>query len=331
MDGTVILGGTGFLGPHAAALALARSRGAASFARPLGPPVWAVGRRTEEAPRYGTPRDGVQWVRRDLAPEGAVEALLEELRPRRVLSCAALARVAACEEDPDLALRLNAGVPAEAARWCGQRGARLVHVSTDLVFGAAPPPRPQGFREEDPPAPVSVYGDTKARGEAAVLEACSAALVVRLPLLFGDSGGRGLGASDALVTAVDRDECPPLFVDEWRSPLEVTQAARALIELLGRSDAGLLHLAGPERVSRFELGLTVLEEYGLPRDEALACVREARQAEVATGGPRPPDTTLDAGRARRRLSSPMDGPRVALRRALGGGPAAPGDGGPAGA
>jgi dTDP-4-dehydrorhamnose reductase len=319
MDGTLILGGTGFLGPHAAALALARSRAAAAtFARPLGPPVWAVGRSPEDAPRFGTPRDGVQWVTRDLEPEGAVTALLEELRPKRVLSCAALARVAACEAEPERALRLNAGVPAEAARWCGQRGARLVHVSTDLVFGATLPRSRAGFREEDPPAPVSVYGDTKARGEAAVLEACPAALVARLPLLIGDSGGRGLGASDSLLVAVERDETPPLFVDEWRSPLEVTQAARALVELLGRSDTGLLHLAGPERVNRFELGCIVLEEYGLGPVEARACLREARQAEVETGGPRPPDTTLDAGRARRRLKSLLEGPRVALRRALGG-------------
>jgi len=325
MDGTVILGGTGFLGPHAAALALARSRAAGSFARPLGPPVWAVGRTPDDAPRYGTPRDGVEWVQRDLEPEGAVEALLEELRPKRVLNCAAMARVAACEQDPERAARLNVGVAGEAARWCGARGARLVHVSTDLVFGATEPPRPAGFREEDPPAPVSVYGDTKARGEAAVLEACSAALVVRLPLLFGDSGGRGLGASDGLVAAVDRGERPRLFVDEWRTPLEVTQAARALVECLGRSETGLLHVAGSARTTRHALGLVILEEYGLPPDEARACLEESRQAEVATGGPRPPDTSLDAARARRRLKSPLDDPRTALRRALGGTAEAPGE------
>lgn len=317
MDGTLILGGTGFLGAHAAARCLARSREGATFAKPLGSSVWAVGREVSCVPRFGNPRDGVEFLARDLEPEGAARELLEELQPKQVLLLAALSRVRDCEEQPQLAERMNVDLPREVASWCGQRGARLLHVSTDLVFGAQVPPV-GGFREEDSPAPVSRYGDTKARGEHGVLDKCPGSLVVRLPLLLGDSGGRGLGASDALVQAVDQDQTPSLFTDEFRTPLEVSQVAGALVELLGRADTGLLHLAGPERLSRMELGLIVLEVHGLTPAEAQAAVRGVLQGAVDTGGARAPDTSLCGKRALKRLRCPLDGPRTALTLAHGG-------------
>ena len=314
VDGTLIFGGTGFLGAHVAAHCLAHSRRDATFARPLGSTVWAVGRDVSAVPRFGNPRDGVEFLVRDLKPEGAARVLLEELKPKRVLLLAALSRVRDCEEQLDLAERMNVDLPREVAEWCGQRGARLIHVSSDLVFGADSPPV-GGFREEDMPAPVSRYGDTKARGEHGVLLAAPAALVVRLPLLYGDSGGRGLGASDSLLMAVDQGAVPPLFTDEYRTPLEVSQVAAALVELLGRNDKGLLHLAGPERLTRHDLGLIVLETHGLSPDEAAGSVRRALQGDLDTGGPRAGDTSLCGKRARGRLESPLDGPSEALVKA----------------
>ena len=82
--------------------------------------------------------------------------------------------------------------------------------------------------------------------------------MARLPLLYGNSGGRGLGASDSLLEAIERGEKPRLFVDEWRTPLEVSNAAEALVELLEFDHGGVLHLAGPDRVTRHEFGLAVL-------------------------------------------------------------------------
>jgi len=314
---TLVLGASGFLGAHVVAALVARAARAGALAapRPGTPRVLAAGRDVRLVPRFSDPRDAAQWLERDLAPEGSAAGWLEELAPGRVVLCAALARVAACEQDPALAERLNAGLPAEVARWCAARGARLVHVSTDLVFGAQPPP-PEGFHEDSPPGPLSVYGRSKLAGEQAVLAACPAALVARLPLLYGNSGGRGLGASDSLLSAVDAGTVPPLFVDEHRTPLEVSNAAEALAELCEGSARGLLHVAGPERVSRLELGLAVLEGMGLDRASALAAVRPARRSEVPTPGARPADVSLDARRARELLSTRLLGVAQGVERAM---------------
>lgn len=315
-EATLVLGGTGFLGAHVVAEAVRRAQALATMADPLGPPVVAVGRQIDAAPRFSSPRDAADWLAADLAEEGRAVQLLEEEQPRLVVLCAALSRVGTCAEDPDLASRLNVELPRTVALWCHENERRLVHVSTDLVFGAEPPPRATGFREEDTPAPVSVYGRTKAEGEQAVLEASSSALVVRLPLLFGNSGGRGQGASDSLLEAVDRDLAPQLFTDELRTPLEVSNAAEALLELGEGTESGLLHVAGPRALSRFDLGVTVLEAMGLSPEDARGSIRATTRSAAPELGERPGDTSLDSARARGLLECDLLDAAAGMERAL---------------
>jgi dTDP-4-dehydrorhamnose reductase len=306
-EATVIFGGSGFLGAHAVSMALQRAD--------LDHPVVSASRSPQAGPLFGRHRAGPQFERVDAREPEALLAVLDGWRPARVINCLALARGGACEEDPLLASHLNAQVPGQLARWCRRNGARLVHVSTDLVFGDAPPPDPAGFREQDPPAPISAYGATKAAGEQAVLEACPRAVVARLPLLYGASGGRELGASDSFLGAVERGEVPHLFSDEWRSPLLVEDAAGAILELAwGRVD-GLLHLGGPDRVSRIQLGLALLIARGMTPGAAEECVVAARRADANLVPPRPEDTSLDSSRARSVLRTRLRGLREGVARA----------------
>jgi dTDP-4-dehydrorhamnose reductase len=242
---------------------------------------------------------------------GQLEVLVHELEPSWILNCVALSRMDACERDPQRAQELNAHFAERVARAARARGARLVHVSTDLVFDGEPP-RAAGYSEQDAARPLSVYGRSKLAGEDAVLAADPRALVVRLPLLSGDSGGRGLGASDALRVALERGELPVLYEDEWRTPLEVSSAARALLELALGSERGRLHVAGPVRVSRYELGLLSLVADGLELDEARDCVRASTRVREGVAALRPRDLALDASRARALLRSPLPAPHEAL-------------------
>jgi len=299
---TLVLGGSGFLGLHVLEAA-ARSGGRVLCASRTRPPR-ACASEAEHAPF-------------DASVAGSAEALLDALRPDRVIDCCALSRGDACERDPELATRLNSRLPEVLGEWAARTGTRVVHVSTDLVFGGAPP-RPEGYGEDDPPDPLSVYGRTKAEGERALLAECPEALVVRLPLLFGDSRGRAAGASDSLLAAVARGERPSLFVDEVRSALSVEEAAAALVELaaLDREDQplrGVLHVAGPEPLSRFELARPVLLSAGHREDELADLVRPVRQRDLDLRPPRPADVTLDARRARGFLRTPLSAPRELLR------------------
>ncbi len=288
-----VLGGTGFLGVHV--VEAARSVGFHAV-------VLARGARD-----LGADERALDALDLDALDLDALEQALGHFAPCAVVNCAALARIADCDRDPERANALNADVPAFLARASAERGFRLVHVSTDLVFGARAAPS-AGFCESDEPAPTSVYGATKLAGERAVLHANPNALVIRLPLLCGDSRGRSLGASDSVIAAVSRDERPRLFIDEWRTPLDVLDAARAIVALIGAEVAGVLHVAGPERMTRYELGLRALRSVGHTRPEKLvdAVGRAGDHAQ------RPADVALDAARARMRIRMLLRAPFVAF-------------------
>lgn len=303
----LILGASGFLGPH-----LVRAASAAG---------WRVRAAVHRPGAWPTP-DPPELFPWEAERPGELARLLDRTRPSAVVLATALAQVEACEAEPERAWRLNAALPEEAAGLCLARGLRLVHLSTDLVFGARPPRgRPpgqagRGYDELDPPAPTSLYGRTKASGEERLLAAFPAALVVRLPLLYGDSLGRGLGASDQILAALERGERPVLFTDEWRTPLEAGNAARAVVELVGQDLGGRLHVAGPERLSRHELGLLLLEARGLPPGARAERLRPARRAELGLAELRPRDVSLDTTRACARLATPLLAPRAALASAF---------------
>ena len=236
--------------------------------------------------------------------------LVDAVRPSAIVLATALARVDECEREPARAAALNTELPAALARVARARALRLVHLSTDLVFGARPP-RAARYDEDDPPCPVHAYGRTKAAGEARVLEADPHALVLRLPLLYGDSFGRGLGASDQLLAALERGERPTLFHDEWRTPLEAGNAAEAVLELASGDARGLLHLAGPVRLNRYELALAVLEAHGLAA--RASSLRSAPRSALGQESLRPGDVSLDARRASGRLACALLAPAEALR------------------
>lgn len=285
----LLLGGSGFLGAHlvrAWRSLFPEMRCVVASRHPAGPASWGA---------WGVERP---WDALDVAD---TERLFEEVRPRYVILSAALSRVGDCERNPELARLMNTELPGRVARLAQAYATRLVHISTDLVFGATAP-LGCGFSELDGPAPLGVYGSSKAAGEPGVLDA--GALVVRLPLLFGESGSGGVGASDGLFAALERGEQPGLFIDEWRTPLEAQSAARALVELALGSQKGLLHLAGAERVSRFDLGCRILHAAGMQR--SLPRLRPITRAEVGQGA-RAADVSLDATLARSLLQVPMVG------------------------
>ncbi len=194
-----------------------------------------------------------------------------------------------------------------------------MHISSDLVFGGEPGPA-TGYREDDPTAALSVYGRTKADGEERVLAANPNALVCRLPLLYGDSGEWGVaqGASDQILAARARGERAVLFEDEIRSPLDVAQAGRALVELAGgegqlATTSGLLHVAGPVALDRYRFGELVLGAQGLSQEAIEASLERSTRAALGLDGQRPAAVALDSSRARSLLGTQLDSPEDALR------------------
>lgn len=224
----------------------------------------------------------------DLTDSAATSSALSEARPDVVIHAAAEANVSKCAENPQRAEAVNARATSTLADFCDATGVRLVYVSTDLVFDGE-----RGrYSETDPIDPLSVYGRTKAAGERAAL-ASNRNAVVRVSWLFGPSLVGRENFFGQQMAALRAGRPVRLFHDEWRTPLGLATAARALVEIATSDVTGLLHVGGPERMSRLEIG----QRLAAHLDAGMAGLVSASRVEVP-GEPRPRDVSLDSTRWR---------------------------------
>ena len=246
------------------------------------------------AARHTTaPPPGIAVVDLDLLDPASLASTLERARLDAVVHCAAQSNPDRCEREPRPAERLNVEATAELARACGTRGLRLVSLSTDLVFAGDRP----FAREEDPPGPLLVYGRTKLAGEEAVVAEAPDAAVLRVALVAGRGHGAKGTSTESIAWALRARRPLRLYTDQVRTPVDSASVADAVSRALERPVSGRFHLGGPERVSRYELGLRVAAVLGASGDGIVPVT----VAEMPQEARRPADTSLDSGRARREL------------------------------
>jgi dTDP-4-dehydrorhamnose reductase len=231
----------------------------------------------------------------DVRDTAAVDAALRDVAPEAVI------HTAYRQDDPD-AWAINVDGAANIARAAAVTGARLIHLSTDIVFDGA---SRTAYTETDTPHPLTAYGRTKAAAEDEVRAAHPAALVVRTSLIYG---GATLSKHEELaLAAADGLDDTAFFTDELRSPIQVGDLAAALLELVATDLAGPLHVAGADTVSRHAFAALVAARHG--RDPA----RLRATTTTERGLVRPLDCGLDSARAQRLLRTELRGVRTVLR------------------
>jgi dTDP-4-dehydrorhamnose reductase len=201
---------------------------------------------------------GSQTVRADLTSPDLLEGVLAEVRPRLVINCAALADVDECDRDPDLADELNHRLPAQLAAWTARSGAGLVHVSTDAVFDGLGGP----YTEFSEPSPVNAYGRSKLAGELAVARHDPRALIVRTNIVgWSPCGTRSL--LEFFYGRLVRSLPAPGFTDIFFRPLPVQWFWPGCARFLAVGATGVVHITGPELLSKYEFGRRVARAFGL--------------------------------------------------------------------
>lgn len=223
--------------------------------------------------------------RADLGDLSRIEGLVDHLQPDVVLHLGAMTAVTHAYASPEVAQRVNAESTfalTTAARECG---ARMLYISSDMVFDGSRAP----YSEADAPQPTSVYGRSKLAGEQAV---GSDGLVVRLPLLYGFPALPRETTFTLQMRSLAQQQPLSLFFDEFRTPVSLPEAAEAAIGLARADLTGVIHIAGPERLSRLDLVLRCAAALRLPTETAVAVSRTS----VESAEPRPADLSLDGTR-----------------------------------
>jgi dTDP-4-dehydrorhamnose reductase len=272
-----ITGGTGYLGGALLRLAAGRYELGASY----------LSQQPADSPE-------IVWASLDVRDPQAVRAVLAQFQPDIVLHTAFV------QYGPEL-MAITADGSGHVAQVSNDLGVRLIHMSSDVIFDGE---RPRPYVEGDPPDPISAYGEAKAAAERLVAAAHPGAAIVRTSLIYGfnpiDRQTRF-----ALEIAAGR-RADTLFSDEYRCPIYVDDLAAALLELAENDYAGVLNIAGAERLSRYEMGMLLARALG--HDPARINAGLSAESPVR----RPRNCTLDIGRAQALLRTRLRGLREVL-------------------
>lgn len=180
----------------------------------------------------------------DIRDAAAVDAAVERAMPRLVVNCAAYTAVDKAESEAEAAFAVNRDAAASIAKAAARRDLPVLHISTDYVFDGS---KDDAYVEEDPIAPLGVYGRSKAEGETAVADANFRHVIVRTAWVYGRHGANFLktmlrlaAERDRLRVVADQRGCPTATADIAEAILAVDAALTAgMMETLG-----VFHFAG---------------------------------------------------------------------------------------
>ena len=251
----------------------------------------------QTAPRFA-PRWRVRASTRDqfdLLDFSAVRREFVNDQPQLVIHCAAVSTLAAAQADPALARRVNV----EATRLLAELATdvQFVFFSTDLVFDG----RKGNYAEADAVNPIHVYGETKLAAEQIVLRNPHHT-VVRTSLNGGTSRAGNRGFNEGLRLAWRVGRSVNLFTDEFRCPIFAGETARAVWELANQNRAGLFHVAGAEKLSRWQIGQLLAARWPQLNPKITPGL-----AKNFSGPPRALDTSLNISKVQKVLSVPLPG------------------------
>lgn len=234
---------------------------------------------------------------------GTLASLCESHNIRTVIDASGWCALKSCESDPALGRRLNVAIGLNAMRAARARGARLIRLSTDLVYDGNPRPGPDGsprlggYREEDPVSPVTVYGKLMAEAEAAILDGYPEAAVLRIALPMGPSLNGHAGAIDWIESRFRKGRPATLYLDEVRSSLYAQDLGAIAAAFCANGERGIWHAGGPRPLSLYRIAQIVNRLGNYPPELLMGCPR-------AAAGPMPPragNVGMDTAKLRRLL------------------------------
>lgn len=195
----------------------------------------------------------------DITNLALLENLMKEMQIDAIINCAAYTAVDKAEDDVALATKINVDGPRNLAIAAKNANAKLVHVSTDYVFGGK---AYLPLKESDPTAPIGVYGRTKLAGEEAVKEVGCDAVVVRTAWLYSEFGGNFV--KTMLRLGRERSELGVVY-DQVGTPTYATDLAVALMELLTKGFSGfsLYHYSNEGVISWYDFAKTIFDLSGI--------------------------------------------------------------------
>ena len=239
----------------------------------------------------------------DITSSTQVRACVERHRPATIFLTAALTHVDYCEDHPDEAFAINVDGPRAVAEAARALDAQVVFYSTEYVFDGKAGP----YDEEDPPSPLSVYGQSKLAAERAICDIVENALILRTTVLFGwDSNSTNFAMQ--VYHKVRSQERMTIPMDQFGNPTLAEYLAEMSLALAQLGVRGIVNVVGKDLVARSEFARALVKLYGGSPDLVVPVPTESLKQKA----PRP----LRGGLRTEKLERIVDSKAMALDDAL---------------
>lgn len=225
----------------------------------------------------------------DVEDAQQVDALWEKYRFASLLNCGGSCRLKSCELDPAMAHRVNVTSTENLIRAAVRYDAQIIHLSIDLVYAGRVD---RGYREHDPPDPVTVYGAKMVEAEQVVRRLRPDACLLRISLPMGISFNGHAGAVDWISSRFKQSKPATLYTDEVRTPTYTDCMNRLFARLLAHPLEGTFHAGGTRRLSLYQIAQIVSVVGGYDPD----CLQGCPRVEAGPMPPRAGDVTMDSSK-----------------------------------
>lgn len=258
---------------------------------------WELSQRSE---RRGRTTRAFASTALNITDADSVSRTVEALSPKAVINAAAYTAVDKAETEPAAAFAINRDGPANLAAVCAAHNIPLIHISTDYVFDGE---KPGAYSEEDPVAPLGVYGASKLAGEDAIRDTVTNYAIIRTAWVYGVHGHnfvktmlRLAEKQDSLRVVNDQFGCPTFAADLADAILEISD--RLVREDVPADGLGTFHCSGSGRTTWCEFARKIFE-LASPTLGTVPTVDGITTEEYPTPARRPANSVLDCSKLSR--------------------------------
>lgn len=225
-------------------------------------------------------------LKMDITKKDEVDFVFQKVKPDVVLHIAAMTDVDRCEVEKELAQNINVMGTKNIIDSCKKINARLVHISTDFVFNGGK----GDYTEDDLPDPLSYYANTKLQAEELVKRSRLKWIVIRPEVLYGYNGdGSERSFVQWVYASLKQGKEIRVVDDQYNTPTLVDDIANALIILIKKGREGIYHVAGSEKLSRYDMAVKLAAVFGF--DKRL--IKRIKSSALKQQAKRPVDSSLN--------------------------------------
>lgn len=262
--------------------------------------------------RSPVPGDGLSSTSQvivDMADLNRLANVLPLLDFDIAINCAAATDVDRCEIEHQAAYYLNTALVDLLAPYCQKKQATLIQLSTDYIFDGANGP----YSEDDPAHPINYYGLTKLKAEEAIASSGCRFIIVRAALIYGQELSGPSKVLRSILSRLAEGKNVMAAVDQFSNPIWAGSLADAIIELLTTDFTGIINIAGPVYLSRYDFARLAAESYGRDRDLIVKC----QLSDIEMTAPRPQRAGLRTDKMTQLFKTVPRGPGDGLKLVAG--------------